>query len=700
MAATKAQCLTIQREMACEKSANYDQPQCAQCYTDTSYKIVDPAMTKGLIAGSGTVYIVGNCTLSFVESGFQTLENIQLSTSSPKIITLLGGEMTRISMIVRIPSGMTSIPYIAGYLSGTTKSGTFTIDLYRTIQTDSMTGRKPRTTGGASLDGVDVTRMSPGFGQTRMELVAGSPFSFITNFTKESDVCPSSPYVTTKAGAELLGNDPCFVKGAGPGKYSTGCLQNIFLTNGCTSTGKGYPSNMLTASNLMMNPDGSFRSINDIANYVYSQAIITTTGLDANGNELPIPEWSASSVFCTGAVVATPCDTPAKEAGPLLPECLAYLWNNMGAKNTLGSSYNVFSMATSILNDPSNIRFCTTSGTLSPVGSDGKKNKDAIAYWQKVGGVIAVKAAMRSIHNFANSTGMQDNERITYINQCYGNIQLAPRPRPEGSSRAVNLMVPAASTAFEPLRRVSPGPPPPPSSLILWLDAKDPLATGAPVANGTAITRWSDKSSGKNDAVAIGNPILQSGAVQLNLKQQFATQVRDNPQYESVFVVVSLLTNQPHTVANILPNNYQNGRQFWLTPNGFRFGRGGVNTIVNGKTAPALGAGILYSYIYNNTSITTFYNGVDDGIGSCDGTISWGPPYKTVIGGAAWTQVNATVGSTAVFSISEILVYKSVLPQGERQNIEGYLAWKWGLEKNLPRNHPHASSSPFWYTPS
>jgi len=40
-------------------------------------------------------------------------------------------------------------------------------------------------------------------------------------------------------------------------------------------------------------------------------------------------------------------------------------------------------------------------------------------------------------------------------------------------------------------------------------------------------------------------------------------------------------------------------------------------------------------------------------------------------------------------NISEILVYDSALSNTDRQNIEGYLAWKWGLQALLPASHPY-----------
>ena len=39
--------------------------------------------------------------------------------------------------------------------------------------------------------------------------------------------------------------------------------------------------------------------------------------------------------------------------------------------------------------------------------------------------------------------------------------------------------------------------------------------------------------------------------------------------------------------------------------------------------------------------------------------------------------------------ISEIILYQSQLTKDQYQQVEGYLAWKWGLQTSLPTNHPY-----------
>ena len=44
--------------------------------------------------------------------------------------------------------------------------------------------------------------------------------------------------------------------------------------------------------------------------------------------------------------------------------------------------------------------------------------------------------------------------------------------------------------------------------------------------------------------------------------------------------------------------------------------------------------------------------------------------------------------------ISEVLIYNSALSDANRQSVEGYLAWKWGIKSSLPVGHPYLSIQP------
>jgi hypothetical protein len=66
-------------------------------------------------------------------------------------------------------------------------------------------------------------------------------------------------------------------------------------------------------------------------------------------------------------------------------------------------------------------------------------------------------------------------------------------------------------------------------------------------------------------------------------------------------------------------------------------------------------------------------------------------------GGLTIGSFNGTTGYAeynASFDVAEILIYGASLSTNNRQLVEGYLAWKWGITSNLPSDHPYKTTSP------
>jgi len=430
MVTTKAQCIKLTNELLCAKNASYQAtPGCSQCYGDGTYFPVDPN-TSNIGA---TITVVGNGILRFTETGYQELPNIKLGEAYT--IHLQGKENTRLIFEVKpctLAAGCTDAQVkkpisIAGYMSGDTLNGTTTVELGRLIITDSVTGRKPLTKGAQMVGDLDVRVIGPGFGKDSMTLIGTMPFTFLDTSSEEVSRCTAGPYVTTETAAAFLDSDPCYKKGSGPGNYNLECLQNTMDANGCLSEGKGYPKDSATAAKLLTDSNGKVRTIDNIANYIYEQAVITATGVDMAGNTLTLPEQSAASIFCTGIPITSPCDFGNKDTGPLTVACIDYLWKNTGSAGALGPTYDRFSQASSLFSKGKGPRFCQSTGTLAPVDDKGKTNTANLEYWQGLGGVKAVKAAMAQVHLDANS-GMDDENVKDAILQCYGTT-LAQRPR-------------------------------------------------------------------------------------------------------------------------------------------------------------------------------------------------------------------------------------------------------------------------------
>jgi hypothetical protein len=438
LVSTKEECLKLQRQLLCNKNSSYDQPGCSQCYSDTSYSIVDPKTSPGVINDHGVIYIVGEGQLIISEAGRRDKTGINLHPSSPYKYTVRGAEGSRIKFKISPPANSDEdnpiVANMAGIITSETATGDFSADLRRIVLVDEVTGRKPRSKGKTTVKGTPVSKMAPGYGQDSATIVAIIPFSFVDTTTMESTLCKDAPFVTTQAAAEFLESDPCYKKGSGPGKFSLECLQTLWEDNSCTAEGRGYPGDTARAAALMTDKDGSFLSLNDIADSVYNRALVTATGVDEEGKKLKIQDWSAASVFCTGREITSPCDTDKKNSGPLSPECIIHLWNNQSSKKTwqgrddpIGPTY-YNSNAVSLFQEGPTLRSCQTTGTLSPIDPNGNRKKEVVRYWQRQGGVNNVKRVMADLHRAANAQRVADDQLSPYFKQCYGDIAMAPRP--------------------------------------------------------------------------------------------------------------------------------------------------------------------------------------------------------------------------------------------------------------------------------
>ena len=137
-----------------------------------------------------------------------------------------------------------------------------------------------------------------------------------------------------------------------------------------------------------------------------------------------------------------------------------------------------------------------------------------------------------------------------------------------------------------------------------------------------------------------------------------------------------------------------------------------VNAIVDNMSGDKNFKGSIH---LNNTNLTHRQQDTDaakpymitaweDGMNTCvavNGTII--PQNKVNPGrfNISSYMIGKNVGSTLhnyTGYICEILVYNSLLYSSSRFAIEGYLAWKWGIQQFLPSSHKYSRNSPSTYT--
>lgn len=142
-------------------------------------------------------------------------------------------------------------------------------------------------------------------------------------------------------------------------------------------------------------------------------------------------------------------------------------------------------------------------------------------------------------------------------------------------------------------------------------------------------------------------------------------------------------SNAPGQSRYFQVNQTANNASF-LVLNAIPYPNSGTATLSNSNIITGVINNSIQSGWINGTSFSTANNG---------------DVQSLVSGGLNTGTSNASIGldygySTSPFSgnIYEILVYNSTLSNTDRQNVEGYLAWKWGLQASLPTTHPYYGS--------
>ena len=227
------------------------------------------------------------------------------------------------------------------------------------------------------------------------------------------------------------------------------------------------------------------------------------------------------------------------------------------------------------------------------------------------------------------------------------------------------------------------------SSLQLWLDGADPLGTGIAPANGTTIRVWADKSGAGNNAIstttiASSNPVYDSTTRSLYFgdTSTLLTNYSASLSNESVFFVMRMSTTT--TRDSGIVGSATGARSFSFNTSAPTNSLGATSRNVawgSVTSANTFSRNVVTMGTYQNvsTSHTVFL----DGGRATGNTVS-----------LSYTAGLTTTLNGNFFNIYEILAFNRTLSTEDRQTVEGYLAWKWGLQSNLPATHPYRNNNP------
>ncbi len=227
---------------------------------------------------------------------------------------------------------------------------------------------------------------------------------------------------------------------------------------------------------------------------------------------------------------------------------------------------------------------------------------------------------------------------------------------------------------------------------IVWLDGADPNGDGTVPSNGATIASWKDKSGkGSHATSQVGTPTYSAASKCIYFNGSTYYKLPDgsiptgNTAYSFYFVAAPTLADYQW----IFSSGYNDTRAIGLVfyPNG---------TLEHGwwTTNVRTSAGVftanqpaLISGQYNVPGLYTYKNG----------TIVASNASSTNRNGAAanihiGNRMDGTPSSLVqqfAGNIYEIILFDITTPDYYRQQIEGYLARKWGLVSSIPATHPY-----------
>jgi hypothetical protein len=232
------------------------------------------------------------------------------------------------------------------------------------------------------------------------------------------------------------------------------------------------------------------------------------------------------------------------------------------------------------------------------------------------------------------------------------------------------------------------------SNCALWLDGYDPARDGVTPAVGASVTSWLDKSGSNANGTLIGTaPTYASGGgILFAGNGAYGTPYSASLTNETVFVAFRYTRSSPTDGQSLIGQTGDGARLLSIVGDATLTSpiASSVYNVAVGAISPTnvvpynvVGIGSIRTM---NSNMAVFYNGVSYGTPT---TVTITSGRTSVIGGA---YNGGSIRSSQYFggTIFEVIGYNRALSTIERQQVEGYLAWKWGSQIRLASTHPYS----------
>lgn len=259
------------------------------------------------------------------------------------------------------------------------------------------------------------------------------------------------------------------------------------------------------------------------------------------------------------------------------------------------------------------------------------------------------------------------------------------------------------------------------SGLALWLDADDASTI---TLNGSTVSQWNDKSgNGRNASQATaanqptylatgfnGKPTLQNsltsalelgttslgrnvGGITCAIVGSHAAGVVFNQNSNEIFVGNGIPPGSATRFAMTPYSSVSTAVKFAITGrrlDGDAFG--GQSSSTDSLAKRGLPWIRIAERNYSAGLVNHWTDGTQD---LTDGTVETQGAGNTSDTDSVRTSLFTGAAAVPIGTkLSEIVLTHSTMTNEDRQKLEGYLAWKWGLEANLPAGHPYKNAAP------
>jgi hypothetical protein len=255
----------------------------------------------------------------------------------------------------------------------------------------------------------------------------------------------------------------------------------------------------------------------------------------------------------------------------------------------------------------------------------------------------------------------------------------------------------------------------------LWLDGNDPAGTGTPPANGAGIATWVNKGLASTNLVLYttnggSNPTYSAnfqngkGSVAFN-NNAFLSSFPFNLSTRTIFLVCKQNVAEFCGIMGLSAANNDSvssttGIAFQASEGAWHFSWlynifNPSNQIIFAASSPSTGYYLytgtsaiatplnIYEEVFSSNYEQTFVNGT---AGQTFTTTTTPGNSTQIYVGCRWNATGS--GQSLNGNILEVIIYNTALNTTQRQEVEKYLAWKWGLASRLSTTHPAYKGPP------